>query len=66
MQQPTCTDVRIKTVADAHVIFYAISLRILPMVSRRLDSEERRNLKAGDVYCWEERGPDAEATGVRS
>ncbi|EIM83018.1 uncharacterized protein STEHIDRAFT_64307 [Stereum hirsutum FP-91666 SS1] len=64
MQRPTCTEVRIKTVADAHVIFYAVSLGILPMVNRRLDSEERRNLKAGDVYCWEERGPDAEATGL--
>ena len=66
MQRPTCTDIRIRSVADALIIFYAVSKGTLPIVSRRLDSEERRCIRSGSVYVWEERGPDAEATGVSS
>lgn len=66
MQRPTCTDIRVRSVSDALVIFYAVSKGILPIVSRRLDSEERRCIRSGSVYVWEERGPDAEATGVKS
>ena len=66
MQHPTCTDLRVKSISDAQVIFYAVSKGVLPIVSRRLDSEERRCIRSGSVYVWEERGPDAEATGVRS
>ena len=64
MQRPTCTDIRVRSVADALIIFYAVSKGTLPIVSRRLDSEERRCIRSGSVYVWEERGPDAEATGV--
>lgn len=34
------------------------------MVGRRLDTEERRNISSGSVFVWEERGANAEATGV--
>jgi len=64
MQRPTCTEIRVRSVSDALVIFYAVSKSILPIVSRRLDSEERRCIRSGSVYVWEERGPDAEATGL--
>ncbi|KAI0001264.1 Gti1/Pac2 family-domain-containing protein [Russula compacta] len=64
MQRPTCTDIRVRSVSDALVIFYAVSIGVLPIVSRRLDSEERRCIRSGSVYVWEERGPDAEATGL--
>ncbi|KAF8893453.1 Gti1/Pac2 family-domain-containing protein [Infundibulicybe gibba] len=64
MQRPTCTRLRVRTPADAHVIFHAVSLKILPMVSRRLDNEERRAISSGCVFVWEERGPNAEATGL--
>jgi len=64
MQRPTCTDIRVRSIADAQVIFFAVSTNVLPIVSRRLDSEERRCIRSGSVYVWEERGPDAEATGV--
>ena len=64
MQNPTCTSIRVRSVVDAQVIFLAVYRGILPIVSRRLDSEERRNIRSGSVYVWEERGPDAEATGV--
>ncbi|KAI9507483.1 Gti1/Pac2 family-domain-containing protein [Russula earlei] len=64
MQRPTCTEIRVRSVADALVVFYAVSKGVLPIVSRRLDSEERRCIRSGSVYVWEERGPDAEATGL--
>jgi hypothetical protein len=64
MQRPTCTDIRVRSVSDALIVFYAVSKGVLPIVSRRLDSEERRCIRSGSVYVWEERGPDAEATGV--
>ncbi|KAF9472440.1 hypothetical protein BDN70DRAFT_886989 [Pholiota conissans] len=34
------------------------------MVTRRLDTEERSLITSGSVYVWEERGPQAELTGV--
>ena len=64
MQGPTCTGLRVRTVADAHVIFHAVTLKLLPMVTRRLDTEERRRISPGCVYVWEERGSGSEATGV--
>ncbi|KAK7043224.1 hypothetical protein VNI00_008578 [Paramarasmius palmivorus] len=64
MQRPTITVLRIRSPADAHVIFHAVSLNLLPMVSRRLDTEERRSISSGCVFVWEERGSNAEATGL--
>lgn len=66
MQPPTCTNIRIRSVHDAHTIFHAVMLDVLPMVTRRLDTEERRAVRAGNVYVWEERGRHTEATGVSS
>ncbi|KAK1222769.1 hypothetical protein PQX77_014378 [Marasmius sp. AFHP31] len=64
MQRPTITVLRIRSTADAHVIFHAVSLNLLPIVSRRLDTEERRSISSGCVFVWEERGSNAEATGL--
>ncbi|ESK90894.1 hypothetical protein Moror_16480 [Moniliophthora roreri MCA 2997] len=64
MQRPTITVLRIRSPADAHVIFHAVSLNLLPIVSRRLDTEERRSISSGCVFVWEERGSNAEATGL--
>jgi hypothetical protein len=66
MQRPTCTGLRVRSPTDAQVIFHAVSLNILPMVNRRLDTEERRAISSGSVFVWEERGPNSEATGVSS
>ncbi|KAF7343227.1 hypothetical protein MVEN_01754100 [Mycena venus] len=63
-QQPTCTNIRIRSVEDAHKIFYAIRSDILRMVSRRLNSDERAALRTGCVYAWEERSPNTEITGI--
>ena len=64
MQQPTCTNLRIRSTADAHKIFGSIQQGLLHMVTRRLDSEERLALRSGCVYAWEERGPHSEITGL--
>jgi hypothetical protein len=64
MQRATCTGIRIRSPADARIIFHAVLLNILPMVTRRLDNEERGLISPGSVYVWEERGPHAELTGV--
>jgi hypothetical protein len=64
MQRPTCTGLRVRSPSDAQVIFHAVSLNVLPMVARRLDMEERRAIVSGCVFVWEERGPNAEATGL--
>ena len=64
-QRPTCTGLRIRSTTDCNVIFHAVSLRILPMVSRRLSVDERRAIQSGCVFVWEERSPTIEAIGVR-
>lgn len=64
MQRATCTGIRIRSPSDARVIFHAVVLNVLPMVTRRLDTEERSQIQPGSVYVWEERGPHAELTGV--
>lgn len=64
MQQPTCTNTRIRSTADAHKIFGAIQQGILHMVTRRLDADERLALRSGCIYAWEERGPHTETTGL--
>lgn len=64
MQHPTCTRLRVRSPQDAQVIFHAVALGVLPMVTRRLDAEERRAISSGSVYVWEERGPNPEATGL--
>jgi len=64
MQPPTCMAIRIRSVQDAHIVFHAVMTGLLPMVTRRLDTEERRAVRSGNVYVWEERGRHTEATGV--
>ncbi|KII92659.1 hypothetical protein PLICRDRAFT_37436 [Plicaturopsis crispa FD-325 SS-3] len=64
VQRPTCSQLRVRSPADAQVIFHAVRLQLLPMVTRRLDTEERRAIKSGSVFVWEERGPNSEATGL--
>ena len=64
MQMPTCVQLRVRTPSDANLIFHAVHVGLLPMVTRRLDTEERRAIESGCVYVWEERGTNSEATGV--
>ncbi|KAF7357859.1 cAMP-independent regulatory protein pac2 [Mycena venus] len=63
-ESATCTNLRIRSPSDVRVVFHAVLLNILPMVTRRLDSEERGLIVPGSVYVWEERGAHTEITGV--
>ncbi|KAG6334911.1 hypothetical protein ID866_4182 [Astraeus odoratus] len=64
MQQPTLQNVRVRSTRDALQIFYAVARNLLPLITRRLDAEERRAIVPGNVYVWEERSANAEATGL--
>lgn len=64
MQQPTLQNVRVRSTRDALQIFYAVARRSLPLITRRLDAEERRAIVPGNVYVWEERSANSEATGL--
>ncbi|KAJ7233332.1 hypothetical protein C8J57DRAFT_1090605, partial [Mycena rebaudengoi] len=63
-QQPTCTNLRIRSTDDAHKIFYAVRKGLLRMVTRPLNADERGALRTGCVYAWEERSPNTEITGL--
>lgn len=58
------TGVRVRTIRDCNVIFHAVTLGILPLVSRRLSIEERRAIHSGCIFVWEERTPTLEAAAV--
>ncbi|KAI0759846.1 Gti1/Pac2 family-domain-containing protein [Trametes elegans] len=64
MQRPTLTDVHIRSAADAHKLFYAVQLGLLPKIDKRLDANERAALRPGDVYVWEEKGPNSDSFSV--
>ena len=41
--------------ADTRRIFHAVFQNQLPIITRRLSTEERLQIRPGDVYVWEER-----------
>lgn len=55
MQMPTLQDVKVRNAEDAHVLFHAVALGKLSMIRKRLDSQERRWIRSGCVYVWEQR-----------
>ena len=57
MQRPTCTGIRIRSARDANILFHAVALNLLPLITRRLDEAERLQVRSGCVYVWEERNP---------
>ncbi|KAI0078447.1 hypothetical protein K474DRAFT_924769 [Panus rudis PR-1116 ss-1] len=52
--EPTLTNVRIRSVADCNRIFYAVSLGLLPLFTKRLGIHDRRVIHAGCIFVWEE------------
>lgn len=44
----------VRDVHDAQVVLEAVRRDILPIIRRRLLSNERDELKSGHVYVWEE------------
>lgn len=39
---------------DAHIVFEAVRLNVLPLITRRLTTVEREQLISGNVFVWEE------------
>ncbi|KAJ2919009.1 hypothetical protein MD484_g1427, partial [Candolleomyces efflorescens] len=64
MQRPTLQGVRIRSTRDALQVFNGVATSRLPLITRRLDAEERRAISPGNVYVWEERGANTEPTGL--
>lgn len=64
MQHPSLQHVRIRSTRDALHVFYAVARNVIPLITRRLDAEERRAIVPGNVYVWEERSANSEATGL--
>ena len=52
MQHPTLQNVRIRSTRDALQVFHGVATHRLPLITRRLDAEERRNIVPGNVYVW--------------
>lgn len=65
MQQvPTIVGLYIRSTQDAQVVFHAVHLGMLPIITRRLDTEERREIRPGCVFVWEERSTNTDAVGM--
>lgn len=60
MTSPAIThpSLHIRDAHDAHVVLEAVRLNILPLIKRRLLSNEREELRSGHVYVWEEAQDD--------
>ena len=39
---------------DAHIVFEAVRLKILPLITRRITAIEREQVVSGNVFVWEE------------
>ena len=63
-QQPTLSGVHVRSIRDALHIFYAVARHVLPIISRRLDPDERKSISPGNVYVWEERSANSDAAGL--
>ncbi|KAJ6587859.1 Gti1/Pac2 family-domain-containing protein [Mycena sp. CBHHK59/15] len=55
----------IRDIADAHRVFEAVRLNVLPLIRRRLVAHERAQLKSGNVFVWEESEDSDEGGLVR-
>ncbi|EMD33706.1 hypothetical protein CERSUDRAFT_87035 [Gelatoporia subvermispora B] len=64
MQKPTLSDIFIRTIEDAHKLFYAVELGQLPKIEKRLNAQERAALRPGDAFVWEEKAPSTDAFNV--
>jgi Gti1/Pac2 family len=54
-QRPTLQNARIRTAQDALQVFFAVARNVLTLLTRRLDADERKAIRSGNVYIWEDR-----------
>jgi hypothetical protein len=60
-QQPTLQNARIRTAQDALHVFFAVARNVLTLLTRRLDADERKAIRSGNVYIWEDRSASSTA-----
>ena len=63
MQLPTLRNLKVRSISNAHRVLYAVARTLLPLITQRLNTKERRVIIAGDVYIWEERVTDTKSCG---
>ena len=63
MQQPTCTNLRIRHISDADRVLEGVRQGLLHMITRPLNVEECNALRPGHVYAWDDRCSQSESTG---
>lgn len=51
MQRPTLENVRIRSTRDALHVFNGVARNTLPLITRRLDSDERRAIVPGKLVA---------------
>lgn len=44
----------IRDAQDALILFEAVRLGVLPLITRRLNGNERVQLRSGNIFVWEE------------
>ncbi|KAL1747395.1 Gti1/Pac2 family-domain-containing protein [Schizophyllum fasciatum] len=64
LQVPTIVNTKIRSTQDALQIFSAVARHMLPLITHRLDADERRQICSGNVYVWEERSADTAGMGM--
>ncbi|KIP06903.1 hypothetical protein PHLGIDRAFT_106445 [Phlebiopsis gigantea 11061_1 CR5-6] len=52
--RPHASPPDLRDARDAHIVFEAVRLNILPLITRRLTTIEREQLISGNVFVWEE------------
>ncbi|KAH9019424.1 Gti1/Pac2 family-domain-containing protein [Lactarius hengduanensis] len=62
-QQPTLQNARIRTAQDALQVFFAVARNVLTLLTRRLDADERKAIRSGNVYIWEDRSASTVDSG---
>ncbi|KAI0264665.1 Gti1/Pac2 family-domain-containing protein [Gloeopeniophorella convolvens] len=62
-QQPTLQNCRIRTAQDALQVFHAVARNVLTLLTRRLDADERKAIRSGNVYIWEDRSASTSDSG---
>ncbi|PVF95356.1 hypothetical protein CPB86DRAFT_817270 [Serendipita vermifera] len=65
-QVPTARGIKVRSAADAHLLFYAVHLGRLPIIQRRLDAAERAEVTAGSVFIWEERSAASSSSAANT
>ncbi|EJD38685.1 hypothetical protein AURDEDRAFT_187648 [Auricularia subglabra TFB-10046 SS5] len=60
----TSSGTKVATPDDAKLLVHAVVLGVLPKIQWRLSAEERRDIRPGDVFVWEDHAANADSGGA--